>query len=134
MQCTRCGSREYVKNGKFNGHQRYLCKKCNRTFSDKVRKYTYDDKEKCIEMYLDNSGIRICARRMKCSPSLVIRWIKEFAGKLRANIESAVDKLPDNQLPDIIEMDEIYTRVKKGLIKSKYGLLILETEVKLLRM
>jgi len=114
MQCTRCGSRDYVKNGKFQRYQRYLCKECKCTFSDKVRKYTYADKEKCIEMYLDNAGIRSCARRMKCSPSLVIRWIREFSDKLRKNIESAADKLPDNQLPDIIEMDEIYTRVKKG--------------------
>jgi hypothetical protein len=39
-----------------------------------------------------------------------------------------------NHLPDIIEMDEIYVRVKKGLAENKYGLLILGDEVKLLRL
>ena len=38
----------------------------------------------------------------------------------------------EEQVPDVIEMDEIYTRVKKGEIAPQYGLLILEDGVKLL--
>ena len=133
MRCTHCGSNDYVKNGSYKGSQRYKCKICKRAFSDKVRKFTYADKERCLEMYLDNSGIRNCARRMHCSPSLIVRWIREFANNLRDNLKNAEVNFPDDHLPDIIEMDEIYTRVKKGLQESKFGLLILGKEVKLLR-
>jgi len=35
------------------------------------------------------------------------------------------------QLPDIIEMDEIYTRVRKVDVKSRYGLLIYAVERKI---
>ena len=134
MQCTHCGSKEYVKNGSHRGVQRYICSKCRRAFSDKVRKFTYADKERCIEMYLDNAGIRNCARRMKCSPSLVLKWIREFANNLRNELKEAGDTFPEARIPEVIEMDEIYTRVKKGLQEPKYGLLILGTEVRLLRM
>ena len=41
IRCTHCGSYEYKKNGKSNGHQNYICKKCKRSFSDRVKKFTY---------------------------------------------------------------------------------------------
>jgi hypothetical protein len=40
--------------------------------------------------------------------------------------------LEEGEIPSIIEMDEIYTRVKKGAQESKYGFLILEPISKLL--
>ena len=132
MQCTHCGSLRYVKNGSYKGVRRYICKDCGRYFSDKVRKFTYKDKEKFLQMYLNNVGIRKAALFMGCSPSLLVRWIREFAENLRQKLSKASQSLEDG-LPDIIEMDEIYTRVKKGGIVHRYGLLILEDEVKLLR-
>ena len=132
MQCTHCGSEEYVKNGKKNGSQQYICKKCKRSFSDRVRKFTYKDKERFLVMYLNNVGVRRAALFIGCSPSLIIKWIREFAGNLRKQLETAESQIDSDGVPDVIEMDEIYTRVKKGLIKSKYGLLILESEIKLL--
>ena len=132
MQCTHCGSTNYVKNGTKNNIQQYKCKNCNRIFSDKPRKFTYKDKERFMDMYLNNVGIRKGARFMECSPSLVIRWIREFAGNLRKQLNEASVEI-DTKIPDIIEMDEIYTRVKKGLTECQYGLLIVGTEVRLLR-
>ncbi len=134
LQCTHCGSIKYRKNGSYKGSQRFICKDCNRSFSDKVRKFTYADKERVIEMYLNNVGIRKCARFIDCSPSLIVRWIREFAINLRRHLEKAEENLPEDKIPDIIEMDEIYTRVKKGLYEHRYGLLILGEEVKLLRL
>jgi hypothetical protein len=65
---------------------------------------------------------------------LVVRWIREFAVNLRRKLEKAQADFPADKIPDVIEMDEIYTRVKKGEIEFPYGLLILGTEVKLLRL
>ena len=48
----------YKKNGKYKGSQRYICKDCSRSFSDKIRKFIFADKEKFLELYLNNVGIR----------------------------------------------------------------------------
>ena len=133
LKCVHCGCLDYVKNGSYKGVHRYKCKTCHRAFSDKVRKFSYDDKERCLNMYLNNTGIRKAAMFMNCSHPTVIKWIREFADNLRKQLQKAcVDT--DNKIPDVIEMDEIYTRIKKGATDCRYGLLILDGEVKLLRL
>ena len=132
MQCTHCGSVSYVKNGSYKGSQRYLCKECRRAFSDKVRKFTYADKERFLHMYLNNVGIRKSA--LGCSSSMPNRWIREFARNLRRQLQNAETLLEGGEIPEIIEMDELYTRVKKGAQEFKYGLLILEGRARLLLM
>ena len=134
MRCTYCGSGCYVKNGKGSGYQRYICQECKKSFSDKVRKFTYADKERFLKYYLNNTGVRKCALFIGCSPSLIVRWIREFAANLRRQLQKAESEINLDKIPEVIEMDELYTRVKKGLIKRPYGLLILENEVKLLRL
>jgi transposase-like protein len=133
MQCVHCGSTKYVKSGTFNGVQRYNCKDCKRSFSDKPRKFSYADKERFLDMHLNNVGIRKAAKFMGCSSSMPIRWVRELADNLRKQIQNASIEL-DNKIPDIIEMDEIYTRIKKGATESQFGLLIVGDEVRLLRM
>jgi transposase-like protein len=133
MQCTHCGSAKRIKNGSYKGSQRFTCGECRRSFSDKVRKFTYADKERFLQMYLNNVGIRKAAKFMGCSSSLLVRWVREFAESLRRQMEAAKANLESGKIPDIIEMDEIYTRIKKGLQGSRYGLLILGTEARLLR-
>lgn len=133
LRCTHCGSYEFKKNGTKNGHQNYLCKKCHRSFSDKVRKFNYNDKEKFLQYYLNNVGIRKAAKFLGCSPSLLITWLKEFIKNIDYELINVKNKLEDN-IPDIIEIDEIYTRIKKGLITQPYGLLILDGEIKLLQL
>jgi len=83
MRCTHCGSAKYVKNGHYQGSQRFRCKNCLRYFSDKVRKFNYSDKEKFLQLYLKNTGIRNAAIIIGCSPSLLVRWVRELAGNLR---------------------------------------------------
>jgi len=134
MQCTHCGSLNSVKNGSYKGSQRFICKECNRAFCDKVRKFTYADKERFILMYMNNVGIRKAAKFMGCSSSLLVRWVREFAQNLRRQLEKAQNNMEKDSVPDIIEMDEIYTRIKKKTIEYPYGLLILGEEVRLLRM
>ena len=132
MQCTHCGSTTYVKNGSKDGIQQYKCKECGRSFSDKPRKFSYKDKERFLDMYLNNVGIRKAARFMGCSSSMPVRWVRELANNLRKQLHKAGIQL-DTKIPDIIEMDEIYTRVKKGRTECQYGLLIVGDEVRLLR-
>lgn len=133
MVCTRCGSDKYRKNGSYKGVQRYRCLRCKGYFSTVVRKFDYAAKAKALDMYLNNVGIRKVARFIGCSPALVVRWIKAAGERLSLQLAEAKDKIKD-QLPDVIEMDEIFTYVKKNSNEQSYGLLILEGKPVLLRM
>ena len=97
------------------------------------RKFRYADKERFLEMYTNNTGIRKVAKFLCCSPSLLVRCVRELAGNFRFQLELARNNLSANSIPETIEMDEIYTRIKKGAIEFPYGLLIIGGEVKLLR-
>jgi transposase-like protein len=132
-KCTHCGSVNFVKNGSYKGVQKYKCNNCLRWFSNRPKKFSYDDKSRALDMYLNNVGIRKIARFMGCSAPLVLKWIKEAAHNLRHELEKAQDNLEPNALPTVIEMDEIYTIVKKRNCELSYGLLIVDGQAKLLR-
>lgn len=106
IRCTHCGSYEYKKNGKSKGYQNYIYKKCNRSFSDRVRKFIYEDKERFLNYILNNVRIRKSAKFIGCSPSLLVKWLREFISNLQLDIDKTKTKL-DNNIPDIIEMDKI---------------------------
>ena len=110
--CTHCGSSQFTQNGSCKGVRRYKCKSCMRYFSDKPRKFTYPQKGQAIQMYLNNVGLRKIARFIGCSPPSVIYWIKTLGKKIEAQLKNNANKVA-SQMPDIIEMDEIYTFVKK---------------------
>jgi len=76
MVCIKCGSSQYIKNGSSQGIKHYICKNCGRSFGDKVRKFTYSDKMKFLELYLNNIGIRKSAKIIGCSPSLLVKWVR----------------------------------------------------------
>ncbi len=79
-----------------------------------------------ICMYINNCGIfELIARILKTSPTLVLYWIKRYAKNFIESLENKkVSKINgDNKSlsqPDIIEMDEIFTYIKKN--KSNQGL------------
>ena len=133
LLCTHCGSGHFTKNGSHQGIQRYKCKACAGYFSSKPRKFTYQSKAKAIEMYMNNVGIRKIAKFIGCSLPLIIRWIKALSKRISSQL-AAASKQVSNQVPDIIEMDELYTFVKKNGQEQLYGLLILGSRVVLLRM
>ena len=86
MQCTRCGSTHYRKNGSSHGVQRYVCKACGCYFSARPRKFSYADKQRALDMYLNNVGIRKIARFMGASPALIVRWMKAFGAPIVAAV------------------------------------------------
>lgn len=99
-KCLHCGSTSYWLNGSNNGVQRYRCKDCKRFFSDKPRKFSYADKEKALDMVMNNCGIRKTARFIGCSPYMILLWIKEAAKYLKEQDLTSED--------EVIEMDELY--------------------------
>ena len=89
---------------------------------------------KFLQLYLKNTGIRNAAKIIGCSPSLLVRWVRELAGNLREQLDKGSFSIPPDSFPDVIEMDEIYTRVKKGIVEFLYGLLVVGGSVKLLHL
>lgn len=132
MHCVHCGGAQVVKNGSFEGVQRYRCRICRRYFTDKPPKFGKQVEAKALDMYLNNVGIRKIGRFLGASPAAVLKWIAKAHRALSAQLAQAAHKLED-ELPDIIEMDEIYTFVQKNSSAPSYGLLIAGDRVALLR-
>ncbi|MEM7055826.1 MAG: hypothetical protein AAF392_03025, partial [Bacteroidota bacterium] len=91
-------------------------------FSTKPRKFSYQSKAQAIEMYLNNVGIRKIAKFIECSPPLIVRWIKALSNRI-SSLLAAASKQVSAQVPDIIEMDELYTFVKTNGSEQLYGVL-----------
>ena len=133
IKCKDCGRGNGVKNGYVEGKQRYKCKDCNKTYrtGDLRERYDSDKKLKVLLMYLEGVGIRTIERLENVPNPLIIKWIRKFSEILRQKLNET--KIPDNAKDiQIIELDELFSYCQKKLTKSTYGLLLIESEVKLL--
>jgi transposase-like protein len=129
--CKRCKGTELVKNGNQDGVQRYKCKNCGSVFRGKESLYSADFKLDAIMMYINSMGIRAIARVKKVHNSLISVWIKQI-GKITK--DAFAEKLQEIQPKDIsiLELDELFTYVKKKRIKRIYLVLLTETACELL--
>ena len=109
LKCKHCESLKVSKNGINRGIQRYVCKNCKRTFS--IPKISDETKQRALQMYLNNVGIRKIALFLGVSPPAVLYWIKQSSQKLSEHLQT---KAKGTQTTDIIEFDEIYTYVQKN--------------------
>lgn len=131
MHCHHCGSESFRKNGSYQGVQRYICKQCGRSFTNRPRRFGRCVKEQALDMYLNNVGIRKIARFVGASSTAVIKWIRSAREQLSEQLRQAGEQLAC-ELPEVIEMDEIYSFVKKNSSGQSYGLLIVGGSVALL--
>ena len=132
MQCHHCGSEQYRRNGSYRGVQRYVCKSCRRSFSGNGERFDKATKARALDMYLNNVGIRKIARFTGASPAGVLKWIRKAAEAMAERLDRAAGQVRSD-VPDVIEMDEIYTFVQKNAAEPSYGLLIAGDRVALLR-
>lgn len=130
--CKFCFSDKFVKNGFVRGKQRYKCKHCfkSQVFGDERIKYPDYLKQVAITMYVNNCGIRRIGAILNIPFQYVSNWVLDAGQK----IEQMVKEQPkESRNISILEMDELYTYVKKRQEKSEFGLLLIGTEMKLLR-
>ena len=115
IKCKFCSGLEIVKNGFVRGHQRYLCESCNKNFiqGDRRKNNTYSNQTKnmVIRMYLNNCGIRRIAHILDIPLSTTFGWIKK-AGKIVD--EMVKNKNEEFKKVDVLEMDELFTYIKKN--------------------
>lgn len=122
MNCPKCNSKSYTKDGVIKGRQRYKCKKCNYhyTVHKKSDVKTKEQKRLALEMYLEGLGFRSIGRILRISYGTVYSWIKNWEEKV---------ELPRSDEPiEIVEIDEMHSYV--GLKKTTvgYGLLLIDLE------
>ncbi|MDR1982568.1 MAG: hypothetical protein LBQ08_02100 [Holosporaceae bacterium] len=131
INCKRCGGDALNKRGFIGEKQRYLCKVCGMNFTegDGRKRHSERIRRAAIELYVEGCGFRRISRLLKgifnveVCYQLVIKWIKKAAlqiESIRDNFSVAGNKIP------LLEMDELYTYIKKNRIRSEYGLLLTE--------
>ena len=132
--CKGCGSSKLVRNGRTpEGIQRYKCKECGSTYreGDKRLKYGLEKRLKVIRMYLEGVGIRSIERLENVSNPLIIYWIRNFSNLMRKELKRR--PIPEDARDiQILELDELFTYYKKRPGEHMYGLLLTESEVRLL--
>jgi transposase-like protein len=112
MHCRHCESTDLIKRGSKGGYQRYLCRDCGRYGTDREPRFSAETKAMAIQMYLNSMGIRAIGRVLKASPAAVLNWIRKEHAALQ--LQQAGKGPVRTGVPDIIEMDEIYTYVQKN--------------------
>lgn len=144
VECKKCGESRVIKNGVVRGKPRFRCKTCgyNFTAGDGRTDYDASTKQMAVRMYLNNCGFRRIAEILELPLTTVFVWIQR-AGQI-------VDEMVKTQKQEsgdiaILEMDELYTYVKKSrdAVKKQakgsantpaYGLLLIGTQAKMLRL
>jgi transposase-like protein len=123
MDCPKCESKEFCKDGIVKGKQRYLCKKCRYRYtvikkSDVADKTT---KRQALHLYLEGLGFRSIGRLLNYSNVTILKWIRSFGEKL--------EEIKNDDHPvQVMEIDEMHTYIGQKKTIVGYGLLPPETE------
>jgi transposase-like protein len=132
QECKFCHSRDLVKNGRPKGLQRYLCKLCDREQIEGDRRIKYENniKRSAIILYLEGNGMRAIARILssifdtKIYFQTVAKWLTH-AGQVVSDEVASMKH--ESKVIEVVEMDELFTYIKKNKIQSESGLLLIGT-------
>lgn len=144
IKCPKCCSGLNIKNGYVRNKQRYRCSqcRCNYTLGDNRNKHDNKIRKLAIRMYLNNCGFRRIAEILEVPLSTVFSWIKKAGQIVDEMVKTRQEQVGEIE---ILEMDELFTFVKKSLEGTKklensairtpeFGLLWIGTDLKLLRL
>ena len=82
VTCPDCQSAQIIRHGwTQTRHQRYLCKRCQATFSDAPeRGHRPEFKEQVLAAYQERASMRGIARTFPISRNTLSAWLKENGG------------------------------------------------------
>jgi transposase-like protein len=91
MDCPRCKSSHYCKDGIVKGRQRYRCKVCcyHYTVVGKSDVKPADMHRKALEMYLEGLGFRAIGRLLRISYGTVYYWIRKYGSTATLPVDNA---------------------------------------------
>lgn len=127
LNCPRCNSGNFVKNGKENSTQRYLCKNCQKSFRNHDGTVIYRLQKKhllpeYIQCMRDQLSLRKTAKRLGIALSTAFFW----RHKLLSSIEPRFS-ISDTQLLSMKLLEQAYSEKgqrKKSKIESTVKSLI----------
>lgn len=105
--CCHCNGTNVVRNGKNNGVQRYLCRGCNKSFSDLTSSATYRSKKgldkwlKYARCMLNGYSIRKCAEIVKINIATSFFWRHKL-------LNCISDFLGVGSVDGVVEADEVF--------------------------
>ena len=107
MNCPKCISEDYVKNGIKYNKQRYRCKKCGCNFTQSHKHgASLEIKLQALKLYLEGMGFRAIGRILNVSNVTVLYWIRTLGKSIKAHVQT---QMPDDiRHVDVIEMDEMW--------------------------
>lgn len=79
-QCPHCNSSHYIKHGKYNGIQRFLCRECNKTFSQRTYAPWYYSKKsdnlwkKFWILQMNKVSLYKCAETLDINIATAFSW------------------------------------------------------------
>ncbi|MFQ5965246.1 MAG: IS1 family transposase [Candidatus Scalinduaceae bacterium] len=112
MQCPKCKSERFIKDGIVKSKQRHKCKTCNfrYTVTKKSTEKPLYLKRFALQLYLEGLGFRSIGRVLKVSNVSILNWIRQFGEQVKS--------LQSDEPASITEIDEMHTYI--GTKKYKW--------------
>jgi transposase-like protein len=124
MECPKCNSSSYVKNGRNHDKQRYKCNVCLFQFTNsQLRGASKETKNFALKLYLEGMSLRAIGRILKVSNVAVLKWIKKFGEQAEQLHKEEISKL---RKVSVMEIDEMHHYIGKKSAKSGCGWLLIE--------
>ena len=118
MDCPRCGSVDYVKDGIVFGRQRYMCKSCqyHYTVSKRSGEKFSETRQLALAMYLEGLGFRAIGRLLHVSHTAVFGWVKQAGEKVELTVTDAP--------VEVVEVDEMQTFVGQKKVTAGFDFFV----------
>jgi transposase-like protein len=121
MNCPKCKSNSYVKDGVVKRRQRFQCKQCAYRYTVSKLGKPPIIKKFALLLYLEGLGFRSIERLLNVSNVTVMRWVRSFGQEIEKM------RKHDSDL-EVVEMDEMHTYIGSKKTIVGYGLLLTDME------
>ena len=129
IECPYCRGTDLQKNGcRGKGRQRYICKKCGKSFQLHYKNTAckVGVKEQIAELTVNGCGVRSIARALGINKNTVVSELKKQTPHVNPHV---IDMIEHNQLKRLdihiyytAEMDELWSFVGKKAINDGRGM------------
>ena len=108
MNCRKCESTDFVKNGHINEKQRYKCKKCGYQWTEnhKHRGRPIAERAFAVFLYCHGLSMNAISKMLDVAPSTILKWIRNFSNEHAHPPEPQTDAV-------VLELDEMWHYLKK---------------------
>jgi transposase-like protein len=117
MECLLCGHPKTQKNGKMpNGHQRYYCLNCNKTFSENFNTLYYwgrvneEQVRQVLQSHSEGCSLRGISRITKLAYGTVVSIVRDASARAQLVHNSQVSAVETEE----VSADEMWSFVKKN--------------------